>query len=170
MHWLLSFVWYRLDYGFQFRSISYWCRNLPLGIRSFAQSLVMVLHFANQYGNSKALPKMMLAMHPYGAFYFFVGVMIIGLVHAFFLPELKGRSLESIEEVFTLPWYNLRHCNRLIADHSQIHKIKYTHDEQGNTDFNHIQYELDSGKPTDQFVENLMESESVNKESVEHKV
>lgn len=142
----------------------------PLGIRSFAQSLVMVLHFANQYGNSKALPKMMLAMHPYGAFYFFVGVMIIGLVYAFFLPELKGRSLESIEEVFTLPWYNLRHCNRLIADHSQIHKIKYTHDEQGNTDFNHIQYELDSGKPTDQFVENLMESESVNKESVGHKV
>ena len=44
VHWLLSFVWYRLDYGFQFRSISYWCRNLPLGIRSFAQSLVMVLH------------------------------------------------------------------------------------------------------------------------------
>ncbi|KAI5949878.1 hypothetical protein KGF54_005355 [Candida jiufengensis] len=129
----------------------------PLGIRSFAQSLVMVLHFANQYGNSKALPKMMIAMKPYGAFYFFVGVLSISLVWGFFLPELKGRSLESIEEVFTLPWYNLRRCNKLIPDHSQIHKIKYTNSRMGNTGYDHIQYDMEKNKPSVEFVEDMMQ-------------
>lgn len=142
----------------------------PLGIRSFAQSMVMILHFANQYGNSKALPKMMIAMNPYGAFYFFVGVLVLSLVWAFFLPELKGRSLESIEEVFTLPWYNLRRCNKLVPDHSQIHKIRYTN-SRGNTGFDHIHYDPELNKPNVEFVENLMRRNSEeDKEEVEKKV
>ncbi|KAL6451769.1 qutD Probable quinate permease [Candida maltosa Xu316] len=156
-----------------FNSIQYLigAEIFPLGIRNFAQSLVMVLHFANQFGNTKALPKMMIAMKPYGAFYFFVGVMAIGLVYSFFLPELKGRSLESIEEIFDkLPWYQLRNCEKLVPDHSQVHKIRYTSSEKGNTDFNHIQYDLDSGKPTDEFIENLMDSDDKSKEEVGNKV
>ncbi|KAI5962136.1 uncharacterized protein KGF55_003212 [Candida pseudojiufengensis] len=145
-----------------FNSIQYLIGGeiFPLGIRSFAQSLVMTLHFANQYGNSKALPKMMIAMKPYGAFYFFVGVLAISLVWGFFLPELKGRSLESIEEIFTLPWYNLRRCNKLIPDHSQIHKIKYTNSRIGNTGFNHIQYDLEKNKPSIEFVEDIMRQDT----------
>ncbi|EGW33541.1 uncharacterized protein SPAPADRAFT_151807 [Spathaspora passalidarum NRRL Y-27907] len=110
-----------------FNSVQYLLGSeiFPLHIRSFAQSLVMVLHFANQYGNSKALPKLMLALQPYGAFYFFVGVMVLGLVFAFLLPELQGRSLESVEEVFTLPWYKLRNCDKLVPDHSNVHEINY---------------------------------------------
>lgn len=114
---------------------------------------------------------MMLAMHPYGAFYFFVGVMAIGLVYAFFLPELKGRSLESIEEVFeTLPWYQLRNCKKLVPDHSQIHRIKYVGDEKGNTDYNHIMYNTDTGKPTDEFVENIMDDSNGSHVNVHNKV
>ncbi|RLV91223.1 Quinate permease [Spathaspora sp. JA1] len=110
-----------------FNSVQYLLGSeiFPLHIRSFAQSLVMVLHFSNQYGNSKALPKMMLALQPYGAFYLFVGVMVLSLVFAFLLPELQGRSLESVEEVFTLPWYKLRNCNKLVPDHSNVHEINY---------------------------------------------
>lgn len=108
-----------------FNSIQYLIGSeiFPLDIRSFAQSIVMVLHFANQYGNSKALPKLMIALKPFGAFYFFVGVMVLGLIFAFFLPELQGRSLESIEEIFTLPWYKLRNANKLVPDHSQVHVV-----------------------------------------------
>lgn len=140
-----------------FNSIQYLIGGeiFPLGIRSFAQSLVMILHFANQYGNSKALPKMMIAMNSYGAFYFFVGVLCISLVWAFFLPELKGRSLESIEEVFTLPWYDLRRCNKLVPDHSQIHKVKYTN-SRGNTGFDYIHFDLEKNKPSVELVEDLM--------------
>ncbi|KAI5950288.1 hypothetical protein KGF57_004350 [Candida theae] len=147
-----------------FNSIQYLIGNeiFPLGIRSFAQSIIMVLHFANQYGNSKAMPKLMLAMHSFGAFYFFVGVLCVALVWAFFLPELKGRSLESIEEVFTLPWYNLRRCNKLVPDHSQIHKVKYTN-SRGNTGFDHIQFDLEKNKPSIEMVEDETGSNNKSK-------
>lgn len=114
-----------------FNSIQYLLGSeiFPLNIRSFAQSAVMVLHFANQFGNSKALPKMMIALHPYGAFYFFVGVLVISLFWAwFFVPEVAGRSLESMEEVFNLPWYLIgRKGPELCPDHSELNRIHFDH-------------------------------------------
>ncbi|PSK41196.1 hypothetical protein C7M61_000870 [Candidozyma pseudohaemuli] len=101
----------------------------PLKIRSVANSLVMVLHFANQYGNSKALPEMMIAMQPYGAFYFFSGVLLISLVWVwFFVPEVAGRSLESIDDIFNLPWYQIgRNGPKLCPDHSEISRMQFDH-------------------------------------------
>ncbi|KAG7665177.1 uncharacterized protein J8A68_001233 [[Candida] subhashii] len=132
-----------------FNSIQYLIGSeiFPLDIRSFAQSLVMVLHFANQYGNSRALPSLILALKPYGAFYFFVAVMVLGLVFAFFLPELHGRSLESIEEIFTLPWYKLRHSTTLVPDHSQVHIVNVI------TRRSVVTNNLDSNKPEEIFIE-----------------
>lgn len=97
----------------------------PLNIRTLAQSIVMTFHFANQYGNSKALPLMMIAMKPYGAFYFFVGVIGLGFFWCwFFVPEVSGRSLELMQEMFDLPWYQIgRHGPRLCRDQSQVHVI-----------------------------------------------
>ncbi|QSS57366.1 hypothetical protein I7I53_05820 [Histoplasma capsulatum var. duboisii H88] len=80
----------------------------PLRVRSLATSMVMCFHFANQYGNSKAVPTMLLdtAMRPYGTFFFFAMVTLIGLVWMwFFLPETAGKSLEAMDEMFSLPWY-----------------------------------------------------------------
>lgn len=111
----------------------------PLGIRSFAQSMVMVFHFANQFGNSKALPHMMLDMHNYGAFFFFVGVMLLGLFWCwFFIPEVSGRSLESMQEMFNLPWYQIgRHGPRLCPDHSEISKLsELSKQDSGDVDIN----------------------------------
>lgn len=101
----------------------------PLNIRTFAQSMIMVLHFANQYGNSKAVPKMILSMKPYGMFYFFVAVNVISIAWAwFFIPEVSGRSLESMEEIFNLPWYLIgRKGDKLCPDHSEVNKINYSH-------------------------------------------
>lgn len=99
----------------------------PLKIRSFAQSAVMVLHFANQYGNSKALPKMMIALKPSGSFYFFCGVLAFSLFWAwFFVPEVAGRSLESMDEIFNLPWYMVgRKGPELCPDHTELNRIHY---------------------------------------------
>lgn len=114
-----------------FNSIQYLLGSeiFPLNIRSFAQSTVMVLHFANQYGNSKALPKMMISLQPYGAFYFFVGVLVIALFWAwFFVPEVAGRSLESMEDIFNLPWYLVgRKGPELCPDHSELNRIHFDH-------------------------------------------
>lgn len=127
---------------------------LPIKVRSFAQSLSMALHFANQYGNSKALPKMLIAMNNYGAFFFFVGVMIISMFWAwFFVPELSGRSLESIEEIFKLPWYLIgRKGAQLSPDFSEVNKISHSKDSHGNTYESVINYNLETSKASQEIV------------------
>ena len=60
----------------------------------------------NQYGNSKAVPKMFISMTTGGTMFFFAIVTLLGLIWAwFFLPELAGKSLEAVDRVFELPWY-----------------------------------------------------------------
>lgn len=140
-----------------FNSIQYLVGSeiFPLKIRSFAQSMVMVLHYANQYGNSKALPKMMLAIKPYGAFYLFSGVLAVSLFWAwFFVPEVAGRSLESMEEIFNLPWYLIgRKGPELCPDHSELARIHFEKD-------GHMEYE-EMAKPSQQYVENIDDEKNI---------
>jgi hypothetical protein len=91
----------------------------PLRIRALATSLAMTLHFANQYGNSRAVPNMLLpvasgGITPKGTFWFFAAVTILGGLWVWFsVPETSGRSLESMDRLFALPWYQIgRHGNR----------------------------------------------------------
>ncbi|ODH16885.1 hypothetical protein ACO22_06327 [Paracoccidioides brasiliensis] len=82
----------------------------PLRVRALGTSMVMCFHFANQYGNSKAVPTMLLdtAMKPYGTFFFFAAVTLMGLAWMwFFLPETTGKSLEAMDEMFSFPWYTI---------------------------------------------------------------
>ncbi|KAL1590960.1 hypothetical protein WHR41_00390 [Cladosporium halotolerans] len=80
----------------------------PLRLRALGGSFAMTFHFANQYGNSKAVPSMFISMTNGGTMAFFVGITAIGLVWVyFFLPELANKSLESIDAVFALPWYQI---------------------------------------------------------------
>ena len=151
-----------------FNSIQYLLGSeiFPLNIRSFAQSAIMVLHFANQYGNSKALPKMLLTMNNYGAFYFFFAVMLVALVWAwFFIPEVAGRSLESMEEIFNLPWYLIgRKGAELCPDYSEINKITYSDDGHGNAYDGEINYDLEKSKVSQEFIEDngLMRKGSID--------
>lgn len=78
----------------------------PLRLRALGGSFAMTFHFVNQYGNSKAVPLMFLAMTTGGTMMFFSCITAIGLVWVwFFLPETSGRSLEALDEMFNLPWY-----------------------------------------------------------------
>jgi len=81
----------------------------PLRVRSLGVSLIMCFHFVNQYGNSKAVPLMLLSsspgLSPRGTFWFFSVVTLLGLGFVwFFLPETAGKSLEGMDELFSLPW------------------------------------------------------------------
>lgn len=79
----------------------------PLRVRSLGTSMIMTFHFVNQYGNSKAVPIMLLdnTMKPQGTFWFFAIVTLLGLAFTwFFLPETAGKSLEGMDEMFNLPW------------------------------------------------------------------
>ncbi|KAH8652239.1 quinate permease [Xylariales sp. PMI_506] len=85
----------------------------PLRIRAVSTSLAMMLHFVNQYGNTRAVPNMLVAsdrggLTPKGTFWFFAAITIIGGIWVwFFVPETSGRSLESMDRLFSLPWYKI---------------------------------------------------------------
>ena len=85
----------------------------PLRIRAVSTSLIMCFHFANQYGSSRALPNMLLpkdsgGISPSGSFWFFAAVTVLGFVWVLFtIPETAGRDLESMDRLFSLPWYKI---------------------------------------------------------------
>lgn len=85
----------------------------PLRIRALATSWAMTLHFANQYGNTRAVPNMLLytsngGITPMGTFWCFAAVTILGGAWVWFsVPETSGRSLESMDRLFDLPWYRI---------------------------------------------------------------
>ncbi|KAK3721697.1 hypothetical protein LTR37_002862 [Vermiconidia calcicola] len=78
----------------------------PLCLRAIGGPIAMTFHFANQFGNSKAVPSMFITMTYGGTMFFFSIVTFIGLVWVWFaIPELAGKNLEAIDAVFDLPWY-----------------------------------------------------------------
>ncbi|KAI0965789.1 major facilitator superfamily transporter quinate [Xylaria arbuscula] len=85
----------------------------PLRIRAVSTSLAMTVHFANQYGNTRAVPVLLLSTQdggitPKGTFWFFSAVTVLGGIWVwFFVPETAGRSLESMNRLFALPWYQI---------------------------------------------------------------
>ena len=85
----------------------------PLRIRALAASMAMTLHFVNQYGNSRAVPNMLLGethggITPKGTFWFFAAVTLVGGLWVLVtVPETAGRSLESMDRLFELPWYKI---------------------------------------------------------------
>ncbi|KAM6537971.1 hypothetical protein FALCPG4_003865 [Fusarium falciforme] len=98
----------------------------PLRIRALATSWAMTLHFANQYGNSRAVPNMLLptsdgGISPKGTFWCFAAVTFVGGVWVWFsVPETGGRSLESMDHLFELPWYKIGLYGNQDADEKDI--------------------------------------------------
>jgi hypothetical protein len=103
----------------------------PLRIRALATSWAMTLHFANQYGNSRAVPNMLLpaghgGIYPKGTFWCFAAVTFIGGLWVwFFVPETSGRTLESMDRLFELPWYRIGLYGNKDAEEKDI-----AHDEK----------------------------------------
>ena len=85
----------------------------PLRIRAVCTSLSMCAHFANQYGNSRAVPNLLLptsqgGFGPHGTFWFFASVTIVGGFWVWLsVPETARRDLESMDRLFALPWYKI---------------------------------------------------------------
>ncbi|KAJ5690511.1 Major facilitator superfamily domain general substrate transporter [Penicillium macrosclerotiorum] len=116
----------------------------PLRLRALGSSLVMCLHFLNQFGNTKAVPSMLLALQSYGFFAFSAAVSLVGLVWVwFFVPELTGRSLESTDELFSLPWYKIgRHGHKLVPDADTLRV--YHEKDPGTAEAQHVEYRVES--------------------------
>lgn len=115
----------------------------PLRIRAVSTSLSMMLHFVNQYGNARAVPNMLLPLSdggitPKGTFWCFAAVTVLGGVWVWFsIPETAGRSLESMDRLFALKWYEIgRYGNQDAEEKDQVYDSKMQ--EAGGTEFAHI--------------------------------
>jgi hypothetical protein len=102
----------------------------PLRIRAISSSMVMCFHFVNQYGNSRAVPQMLLStsqggLSPAGTFWLFTAITLMGLVWAwYFIPETAGLSLEQMDYLFKLKWYKIgifgrKEAERAVAEDQQ---------------------------------------------------
>ena len=81
----------------------------------------MAMHFVGQYTTNKALPVMLLGdgegLTPSGTFYFFAAISVIGAVWVWLcIPEAAGRSLESVDKLFDLPWYKIGLHGKSVAE------------------------------------------------------
>ncbi|KFX96399.1 hypothetical protein O988_05337 [Pseudogymnoascus sp. VKM F-3808] len=110
----------------------------PLRIRAISSSLVMCFHFVNQYGNSRAVPNMLLTpgeggLGPAGTFWLFTAITIIGGLWAwFFIPETAGRSLESMDRLFTLKWYQIGTKGQQEAEMQQAVETEKMQEEEAS--------------------------------------
>jgi hypothetical protein len=113
----------------------------PLRIRAMSTSLIMCFHFANQYGSSRALPNMLLArdlggINPSGSFWFFAAVTVAGFAWVLFtIPETAGRDLESMDRLFSLPWYKIGLYGNKDADEKDLaisEKVTAMEQQDGN--------------------------------------
>ncbi|PFH60232.1 hypothetical protein XA68_11259 [Ophiocordyceps unilateralis] len=113
----------------------------PLRIRALATSWAMTLHFANQYGNSRAVPVMLLpvskgGISPSGTFWCFAAVTLLGAFWVWFsVPETGGRSLESMDRLFELPWYEIglrgnRHAEKQDLAHREKEKEEHSVEDE----------------------------------------
>jgi hypothetical protein len=81
----------------------------------------MCFHFVNQYGNSRAVPSMLLdvsagSLSPNGAFWFFTVIAAIGGLWAwFFIPETAGRGLEG-KDLFKQKWWQIGRFGKQLAN------------------------------------------------------
>uniref|UniRef100_A0A093V6M6 Quinate permease n=1 Tax=Talaromyces marneffei PM1 TaxID=1077442 RepID=A0A093V6M6_TALMA len=125
----------------------------PLRIRALCTSMAMTLHFANQYGNSRAVPNMLLpvsqgGIDPKGTFWCFAAITIIGGIWVWFsIPETAGRSLESMDRLFALPWHKIgRYGNKDAEekDQSLDHKMEMVEQSYGTVE--HIEGNVLSSK------------------------
>lgn len=121
----------------------------PLRIRAMATSWAMTLHFANQYGNSRAVPNMLLPLlaggiSPKGTFWCFGAVTLLGGLWVWLsVPETGGRSLESMDRLFELPWYSIGlHGNRHAEEQDRAHDEKQLAEEGGRVAQQHVEKQM----------------------------
>lgn len=98
-----------------------------LDVRALFASFVMAFHFLMQYSTTRAVQPMLNSnLKGAGTFAIFAAMsLLVALpVYLFLLPETSGKSLETIDELFDLPWYKIgRASRRPVRDEVPSHSM-----------------------------------------------
>ncbi|GME46917.1 putative quinate permease protein [Neofusicoccum parvum] len=79
----------------------------PARIRSVCMAFCLFVNWIVDYGITKATPSMMTHLG-YGTFLLYAVLTYIGVVFVYFcMPELKGRSIESMDDLFAHPLWTM---------------------------------------------------------------
>ncbi|KAJ5994911.1 hypothetical protein N7481_001888 [Penicillium waksmanii] len=83
----------------------------PTRIRSFCMSICFFINWIVDYGITRATPNMITEMG-WGVFLLYAMLTYLGVIFIYFcLPEMKGRSIESMDNLFERPlWLMWRHA------------------------------------------------------------
>ncbi|CAF1277668.1 unnamed protein product [Didymodactylos carnosus] len=83
---------------------TYAAEAFPLYIRDFGMSAAVAITWGFSFLLSVCWPSMLVTFKPQGAFSWYAAWCLIGWVMIFFvLPETKGRTLEELDQVFSVP-------------------------------------------------------------------
>ncbi|KAK9464470.1 putative transporter [Lipomyces arxii] len=81
----------------------------PSRVRSIGTALSEGFHWWFYFAITKATPSLLKAMNNWGTFIFWAAWCAVAWVYSFVMvPETSGRSLESMDQVFDLRWYEIR--------------------------------------------------------------
>jgi hypothetical protein len=101
---------------------TYSAEAYPLYVRSYGMSLATATTWFFNFVLSSTWPSLLTAFSPQGAFGWYAGWNIIGWwLVLLFLPETKGKTLEELDQVFSVPThvhaaYGLRQIPYFIKD------------------------------------------------------
>ncbi|GKT56603.1 quinate permease [Colletotrichum tofieldiae] len=118
----------------------------PSRIRSVCMSCCLFTNWIVNYGITSATPHM-LSTIKYGTFLFFAAMTYIGVIFVFFcLPELKGRSIESMDDLFAHSLWTMFKRAYPTEDEKVRHDVQeklHQEEEKGTT---HVTMIEDSGR------------------------
>lgn len=102
----------------------------PTRIRSVCMSCCFFINWIVDYGITEATPRMLTEMG-WGTFLLYALLTYAGVVFIYFcLPEMKGRSIESMDDLFQRPlWTMWKH-----AYPTEAEKVRHDVKEMINTD------------------------------------
>ncbi|KAL4926354.1 sugar porter family MFS transporter [Aspergillus undulatus] len=99
---------FAIGYGFGWASVFSLTASeiCPTHLRGPIVAITFTYQNLLNFGISREFPNMTHDMHAWGPFALFSAFTGCATVWVFFaFPECKGRSMESVSEIFTLPWY-----------------------------------------------------------------
>ncbi|OLN92107.1 putative quinate permease 1 [Colletotrichum chlorophyti] len=117
----------------------------PARVRSVCMSCCLFTNWIVNYGITSATPHMLRTMK-YGTFLFFAGLTYVGVIFVYFcLPELKGRSIESMDDLFQHSIWTMYKLAYPTEDEKTRHDVQeILHDEK--KDASHVTEIEDNGR------------------------